>query len=76
VKGTAFNVRNYPEAPNVETSLIRGSVELTTNADPSRKILLRPNEKITIETRDTSAFVNAQAGKTSVPPAKPALYHI
>ena len=37
VKGTAFNVRNYPESESVETSLIRGSVELTTNEDPARK---------------------------------------
>lgn len=51
VKGTAFNVRSYPEAGNVQTSLIRGSVQLTTNADPSRIIMLKPNEKITIETK-------------------------
>ena len=49
VKGTAFNVRSYPDAKDVETSLIRGSVELSTNAEPEKKILLKPNEKISIE---------------------------
>ncbi len=48
VLGTAFNVKAYPEADQVETALIRGSVEVSTNADPERKILLRPNEKIAI----------------------------
>ena len=48
VKGTAFNVRSYPESETVQTSLIRGAVELTTKAHPEQKIMLRPNEKITI----------------------------
>jgi ferric-dicitrate binding protein FerR (iron transport regulator) len=69
VKGTAFNVRSYPEAGNVETSLIRGSVQLTTNTDPSRIIMLKPNEKITIET-------NAILPKTSHTPKPTHVYHI
>ena len=48
VLGTAFNVKAYPTDDRVETALVRGSVELTTNDDPGRKILLRPNEKIAI----------------------------
>lgn len=48
VLGTAFNVKAYPTDDVVETALVRGSVELTTNDDPGRKILLRPNEKIAI----------------------------
>ncbi len=48
VKGTAFNVKAYPEDKEVETSLVRGLVELSTQKDPERKILLRPNEKISI----------------------------
>ncbi|MBC7866413.1 MAG: FecR family protein [Gloeobacteraceae cyanobacterium ES-bin-316] len=48
VLGTAFNVKAYPGEDRVETALIRGSVELSTNDDPERKILLRPNEKIAI----------------------------
>jgi ferric-dicitrate binding protein FerR (iron transport regulator) len=48
VKGTAFNVRAYTEDSIVEAALIRGSIEVFTQADPERKILLRPNEKIII----------------------------
>lgn len=51
VKGTAFNVRSYPESDKVEASLIRGAIELTTNKDPERKILLKPNEKIVLDLR-------------------------
>lgn len=76
VKGTAFNVRCYPESNNIQTSLIRGSVELTTPDHPDRKILLKPNEKITIsvpaetgnkENNETKkmepAKINHQSGK-------------
>jgi len=48
VKGTAFNVKAYPKEKTIETSLVRGLVEITTQQDPDRKILLKPNEKITI----------------------------
>lgn len=48
VKGTAFNVKAYPKEKTIETSLVRGLVEITTDEDPERKILLKPNEKIII----------------------------
>lgn len=50
VKGTAFNVRSYPGSHEVQTSLIRGAVELINEADPGSPIRLKPNEKITIRT--------------------------
>ena len=54
VKGTAFNVKAFPGQKNVETSLIRGLVEITTLQDPERKILLRPNEKISVSAQRES----------------------
>jgi ferric-dicitrate binding protein FerR (iron transport regulator) len=48
VKGTAFNVKAYPHAKTIETSLVRGIIEITTKQDPDRKIVLKPNEKIII----------------------------
>ena len=45
VKGTAFNVKAYPGAKTVETSLLRGLIEISTRMDPDRKILLKPHEK-------------------------------
>lgn len=48
VLGTAFNVKAYPDGKTTETTLLRGSIEVTIKDDPSRKIRLRPNEKITV----------------------------
>lgn len=47
VKGTAFNVKAYPQQ-KIETTLIRGLIEITTKQDPQRKIIVQPNEKITL----------------------------
>jgi len=46
VMGTAFNVRAYNEDSIVETSLIRGSIEVSSADEPERSIRMRPNEKI------------------------------
>ena len=48
VKGTTFNVKAYPEDETVEAALLTGAIELVSQKDPERKILLRPNEKIII----------------------------
>lgn len=49
VLGTAFNVRAYPEDKQVETSLLRGSIEVTIKNRPNNKIILSPNEKLIVE---------------------------
>ncbi|MBX2924774.1 MAG: DUF4974 domain-containing protein [Chitinophagaceae bacterium] len=79
VKGTAFNVRSYPDNNRVETSLIRGAVELTTNKDPERKILLKPNEKIVLDVADADTaggVVVAKSPKPEKASVKHNLYHI
>ncbi|HET9057937.1 MAG TPA: FecR domain-containing protein [Chitinophagaceae bacterium] len=48
VLGTAFNVKSYDNEKTVEASLIRGLIEVTRVDNPGQKILLKPNEKITI----------------------------
>jgi ferric-dicitrate binding protein FerR (iron transport regulator) len=48
VLGTSFNVKAYPTDKSVETSLIRGAVEVSSNRWPGQRILLRPNEKVEI----------------------------
>jgi len=50
VLGTMFNVKAYPEEKNIETSLIKGSVEITINDRPHDKYILSPNEKLVIST--------------------------
>ncbi|MHA4808854.1 FecR family protein [Flavitalea flava] len=48
VLGTSFNIKAYPKDKSVETSLIRGKVELSLHKFPERPVVLRPNEKIDI----------------------------
>lgn len=49
VLGTAFNVRAYAGDPNLETTLLRGAVEVNINGEEAQKILLKPNEKVIIK---------------------------
>lgn len=47
VLGTAFNVKSYESDETIETTLLRGSVEIVKHNDPdSLKIILRPHEKV------------------------------
>ena len=48
VIGTQFNVKAYDEDITTETSLIRGSVEVFLKKDPTKKYLLKPNEKLVL----------------------------
>lgn len=47
VLGTVFNVKAYPEEKNTETSLIRGSIEITMTGRTD-KIMMKPNDKLII----------------------------
>ncbi|MBC7888161.1 MAG: FecR family protein [Ferruginibacter sp.] len=47
VTGTAFNVKAYPGEKNTETSLIRGSIEVTM-IGRKEKIMMKPNDKLII----------------------------
>ena len=51
VKGTAFNVCAYPDDNQVETALVRGSIELSASINGKKqRLLMKPNEKVTIHT--------------------------
>lgn len=65
VKGTAFNVKAYPKEKTIETALVRGLVEITTEEDPERKILLKPNEKIIIPIGRTKTEKETVTGDTT-----------
>ena len=66
VKGTAFNVKAYPEDKNVETSLLRGIVEVSTKADPKRKFILKPSEKITIAVATEKEILQTLTSKKAI----------
>ncbi len=49
VLGTMFNVKSYPGQKFAETALFKGSVELTLRNEHNRKIILKPNEKVSVD---------------------------
>jgi transmembrane sensor len=53
VLGTIFNLRSYPEEATTETSLLDGMIEVTLLKQADKKIILRPNEKLTISNDET-----------------------
>lgn len=67
VLGTIFNVKAYPEDKQTETSLIKGSVEVTINNRPNDKIILSPNEKLVVE--NELALKKTVAAGSETPPA-------
>lgn len=65
VLGTAFNVRSYPEDKTVETTLIRGLVQVTRNDQPQQKpIFLHPDEKLVVD-----KYIDDASNITAVKPA-------
>jgi ferric-dicitrate binding protein FerR (iron transport regulator) len=51
VLGTAFNVRAYESEKSTQTSLFRGSVEVSLHNNPEKKIVLKPNEKLVVNNK-------------------------
>lgn len=49
VLGTSFNVKSYNNELLSETTLIRGSIEVTLNDRPSDRIILKPKEKLIVQ---------------------------
>jgi transmembrane sensor len=68
VLGTIFNVRSYPEDKTIETSLIKGSIEVSFPAQPSKKIILKPNQKLIIDKTASNAGANTNSGVTGLNP--------
>jgi len=54
VLGTTFNLRSYSKEYNTETSLFQGSVEVTLRNNPDKKIILHPEEKITVHNNEAT----------------------
>jgi len=50
VLGTSLNIKAYPGDSTMETTLIKGKVEIEFAGDPQSKIVLRPSEKVVIHT--------------------------
>lgn len=52
VLGTAFNVKAYPDEKNTETSLVRGSIEVTMK-NRTEIIMMKPNDKLIVSNDET-----------------------
>jgi transmembrane sensor len=72
VLGTAFDVRAYPQDKITETTLMRGSIELTVNSKPYQKIILKPKEKFALidDSGDEPVLPNHSQQKPSHPSTK------
>ncbi|QJD97927.1 DUF4974 domain-containing protein [Mucilaginibacter robiniae] len=64
VLGTAFNIKAYPDDAVSEAALIRGSIELTTSGSQQQKILLKPNEKLTLADNSPESSAHVHGSKT------------
>lgn len=48
VLGTEFNVQAYVEENQIETTLVNGKIQVQIDGRPDKKIVLMPNEKLTV----------------------------
>ncbi|MEO6231026.1 MAG: FecR family protein [Ferruginibacter sp.] len=64
VLGTAFNVKAYAGEKNTETSLIRGSIEVTLKGR-QEKIMMKPNDKLIIQNDEVEPIKESAAVKTT-----------
>lgn len=67
VLGTAFNVRAYPGDTYMETTLIRGKVQIINENKPAQNIVLYPNEKVVLATHSELTQKLKLAVKTVAP---------
>ena len=53
VLGTRFNVKSYPREPTIETTLLRGMIEVSNKNDPNAsKIILQPHQKMIFDKQE------------------------
>ena len=58
VLGTLFNVKSYQQDETIETTLLRGSIEVYNKTDPSApKVILKPNEKLVFRKKQAESVV-------------------
>jgi ferric-dicitrate binding protein FerR (iron transport regulator) len=72
VLGTVFNVRSYSNEKTAEAALIKGSIEVTLKDRKDQKIILKPNEKISVANEEPKTDTK----QTKIIPAKIGSAHI
>ncbi|WP_419698547.1 FecR family protein [Mucilaginibacter sp. NFX135] len=62
VLGTVFNVKAYNNDKNIETTLLKGKVQVELGNNPEKNIILLPNEKLLVTNNEPQT--RTQAGNT------------
>ncbi|MGI4020206.1 MAG: FecR family protein [Janthinobacterium lividum] len=65
VLGTAFNIKAYPKDQKTETTLLRGSIELTVNNHSAEKVVLKPTEKFALIDRKVKITNSTKPDQTA-----------
>jgi ferric-dicitrate binding protein FerR (iron transport regulator) len=77
VLGTAFNVKSYPDEKTIETTLIRGLVQITRKGEPkATPVYLHPNEKIILPVSSTDTSVPNEPAAAASQPIDKQIIHI
>jgi ferric-dicitrate binding protein FerR (iron transport regulator) len=80
VTGTSFNVRSYPDEARVETSLIKGKVEVSLLSNPDKIFYLNPSEKLVLNDRASEKSgrdeIKLLSGAVNVSPIIPEIRRI
>jgi ferric-dicitrate binding protein FerR (iron transport regulator) len=77
VLGTAFNVKSYPDEKTIETTLIRGLVQITRKGEPTAApVYLHPNEKIVLPASTADANVPNEPAAAASQPIDKQIIHI
>lgn len=80
VTGTSFNVRSYPDEARVETSLIKGKVEVSLLSNPDKIFYLKPSEKLVLQDlatdREKRDEIKLLSGAVNVSPIVPEIKRI
>ncbi|HEX6846694.1 MAG TPA: FecR family protein, partial [Chitinophagaceae bacterium] len=71
VIGTAFNIRSYNDEKTAEASLIKGTLEVTLKDRNGQKVLLNPNEKISIAMQEGNADLSKPVKTPAIESNKP-----
>lgn len=59
VLGTVFNIRAYPEEPNIQVALIAGKVNVFSRSETQGNVLLKPDQQAVYEKRSGKLFSEA-----------------
>ncbi|WP_167667893.1 FecR family protein [Mucilaginibacter gossypiicola] len=76
VLGTVFNVKAFNNDKTVETTLLKGKVQVELKNNPEKKIILLPNEKLIVINNREPKSIKPKEGKieyqvTELPDVKP-----